>query len=528
MREKLATYGVWTYRGAWVLEIIAALIGLATGLALGIQAFSASEEVNAMELVLASAPFFMVALAELTKIPIATLLFSAGWRWKPIVLIFLVALAGITFETVFMGLERAATLRQLQYETLTKDLAARRFEAETLRQSVVEAQSVDEVEASRSEIERLSALADVERLRLQEQIGAIDTQVAGERALPPEAVLIRESLTEAKADRATLIAEQSAEMDSAVRQFESQRDSYVERARVQRESGDLVAAQQTETDLRALSNPRIRLEQKQGFALASADERIRSLQDRFDALAAQSTPMSEVQLDALRARKNDLSGQMDSTTARWNAQLDAARDSLADAQAFEAVKGARVAESQSRLDVLGKEIATLESERIPMARTDQIRRIAARLFGSEPEDVTQEQAGLVSVLWFGSLAMLAALAGPVTAIVALALQRLAAPEVKHPSPLSRSLRRLIVHWRWRRIRSVTVPIEVQVPVEVEKRVEVPVEVVVKEVLYVPILTDDPELVMRALEQSLPAEVSSLVKASTKGGGRAGKAQHVAS
>ena len=117
-RAKLAIYGQWTYRAAWGLEITAALIGLATGIALGYQAFASSETATTTDLTLASAPFFMVALAELTKIPVATLMFSVKWRWKPILAVFLVLIAGIKFETVFMGLERAVTLRQLRVETL--------------------------------------------------------------------------------------------------------------------------------------------------------------------------------------------------------------------------------------------------------------------------------------------------------------------------------------------------------------------------------------------------------------------------
>jgi hypothetical protein len=109
LKDKLAVYGQRTYVGAWALEIVAALLGLTTGIALGVQAFNTASpgSITSMDLVLASAPFFMVAIAELTKIPIATLLHVSSWIWKPIVFSFLVALAGITFETVFMGLEES-------------------------------------------------------------------------------------------------------------------------------------------------------------------------------------------------------------------------------------------------------------------------------------------------------------------------------------------------------------------------------------------------------------------------------------
>lgn len=61
------------------------------------------------------------------------------------------------------------------------------------------------------------------------------------------------------------------------------------------------------------------------------------------------------------------------------------------------------------------------------------------------------------------------------------------------------------------------PVEVPVDREVEKRVEVPVEKVVKEILYVPILTDDPDALRRALSEDLPAEVVDLVQVAAKGG-----------
>ena len=162
MSQKLASYGQWTYRGAWVLEIVASLIGLATGIALGFQAFSTTETSNAMDLTLASAPFFMVAIAELTKIPIATLLFSVSWLWKPIVLLFLLLLAGITFETVSFGLERAATLRQLKYEELANKISKLEIERAGLLASDKQAKETDSVAAAEAEMQATANQADAE------------------------------------------------------------------------------------------------------------------------------------------------------------------------------------------------------------------------------------------------------------------------------------------------------------------------------------------------------------------------------
>src|SRR3712207_3424584 len=129
---KLASYGQWTYRVAWTLEIVAACIGLATGIALGYQAFTDSADneifICTPDLDLASAPFLMVALAELIKIPVATLLFSVSWLWKPVLAVCLALMAMITFETVLLGLERASAQRQVKYEDIQRRQVSLRSE----------------------------------------------------------------------------------------------------------------------------------------------------------------------------------------------------------------------------------------------------------------------------------------------------------------------------------------------------------------------------------------------------------------
>lgn len=518
MSQKLASYGQWTYRGAWALEIIASIIGLATGLVLGFQAFEASQSATAMDLILASAPFFIVSIAELTKIPIATLLYSVSWLGKPVILVFLLLLAGITFETVLLGLERAGTLRELQYEELADGIDSLTRENAKLDAADEFAKQADQAAKARADLEEISALADKARKEIQSRIADVDTELLATTALTPEASRAREQVREKEQRRVDLVAERDGRVQQAVEEFERQRDSYVERIRDARETGDTASAKRWEDEIGKLANPRAKIEAKYESQIAAVDQEIAGTRSDFDRLRLESPKMTADQRQVLQSRRSDLEKTLDAITADWERRLDQARETLSAAQTAEASKASTLAANQARRDEIAKQLSELEKKRIPLARTDQIRRIAARWYGEKPEEVSEPQAGRVSAIWFGSLAVIAGLAGPITAMVALGLQRIAAQaESRTESPLSRLVRRLLLRWRWRRVRTIKVPFEVSVDREVEKRVEVPVEKVVKEILYVPILTDDPDALRKALNEDLPPEVVDLVKVAAKGG-----------
>lgn len=520
MRQKLASYGQWTYRGAWALEVVASIIGLATGIVLGFRGFSASESADSMDLVLASAPFFMVAIAELTKIPIATLLFGVSWRWKPFVLAFLLVLAGITFETVFMGLERAGTLRQLRYEELVGQIDTLRHEADALTAADEEAKNSDEVAKASADYDRITEQASKQLEGIREQVKQIDLELQGTAALTPEAVRVRDQITELDRRRTKRIEERDREAKDAVELFERQRDSFVSRIDAARKSGDNGAARRFEQELTRLVNPRPKIFARADDDLAPIEEQLERLRAQFDQISV-SSPGTTDQQRVLLERRTKTEALLESTSANLQRQIDAASKRLEEALAAAETEGHRLAANQARRDEIAKQIAALEQERIPMARTDQVRRIAGRWYGKKPEEVTEAEAGVVSVAWFGSLALIAAVAGPITAMVALGLQGIAAQAEEHESGLSRLLRRMLLRWRWRRVRTVERRVEVPVEKEVEKRIEVPVEIekVVKEILYVPILTDDPEALRRALDRDLPPEVADLVRISTKDSGQ---------
>lgn len=500
MQEKLARYGQWTYRGAWVIEIVAAILGLTTGIALGWQGYTADESGDAFGFILASTPFFMVALAELTKIPIATLLFAAPYIYKPFLLVFLAGLAFITFETVFTGLERAAALRQLQYDKLYTGLRQRQQELARLDREISDLVVNNAIVEAQKQYDTLFKQRQNEIEGIRNEIVQLDRNQALPPLLRDEIERTRQRLAEKQEELDAIYKRRDSEIDREREAFERQRNSFLERIDEANKRGDEVYAKSQREELARLRNPVPVIQQQYEPQIDSRQKEIDDLNRGLDNLNAR-IPSSED--PAIRQRRNDLNKRLEVTMDRWQERLDDANMRLADAQAVEANKNVTVLNRQERVSQINSEINNLEQERIPLARTDQVRRIAARFYGVNPEEVDAKQADTVAIIWFGSLAALAALTGPLTAMVALGLQSLADRSMvqdkvrRKESKLSRSLRNVLLNWRFRRTKT--------------KHVEVPVEKPTKEIFYVPILTDDPDAIKQALALELPVEVSELVK-----------------
>ena len=528
LRSKLIGYGQRTYLGAWALEIVASLLGLTTGLALGYQAFSTAEtgSITSIDLILASAPFFMVAIAELTKIPIATLLFSVNWFWKPIVLIFLIALAGITFETVFMGLERAVTLRQFRYEEIVRKIDEFKNEKDQLSGRMSDSTFEDKLKQAQANLNAIAAQAEQEHKNIESQISEVEKEIQGQRLLSPEAAKIRDELSQKIAERDRLAAERETVISTRVAEFERQRDSFMDRIKMAVAKGDTANAKRYEFELEQLPNPRPIYEKQYATKIDPIEKDIVADQAEYDRRVASAPAMSPEERQRLESLHGELANRLADVDKAWADRRVSASRQVEDALALQENMASSTVEQQKRIDEIASQLSGLETRRIEDARTDQVRRIAARIYGLKPESVTVDQAGFISIIWFGSLAMLAALAGPLTAIVALSLQNIASrEETFKEGRLSRAIRYTLLKWRWRRVRTIRQPVEVPVEKEVEKRVEVPVERIIKEILYVPILTDDPEAVRRLMNETLERDVADLVRVSIVGTRNGNPSQH---
>jgi hypothetical protein len=518
---KLAGYGQWTYRVAWALEIVAASIGLATGIALGYQAYSASVgtelSISGLDLALASAPFFMVALAELTKIPIATLLFSAGWIWKPLLAIALGLLALITFETVFLGLERASTQRQIRYDEIQSRKHTTEIDLQNTEQSLANLASASHVGTIQAEIEKLNSMEAVEIERTQAEIARVQSQLENLKMQNPLFASLARQITAKETEFKQLIDRRDNEIRIQLEPFERQRDSFDKRIEAARANNDPAGARRYEEERARLRNPIPAIRERFAPDEQRLESDLRNLRDQQTTLEANESKAEKQARLRLQDRRNSLEQEVRDLQRTWQERRNLTLSQLQDAQQRAARGSIEAEQLRAKAQELQGQLATLEKERVVTSRNDQIRRLAARVYGKAPEAVSVEEASFIALIWFGSLGALAALAGPLTAIVALGLQRSAeVRETRGTRTLSDYLRRWLIRWRFKRTRKVPVHIEVPVEKEVEKRVEVPVEKIIKEVLYVPILTDDPDIVRRSLEQELPAEIADLVRLKFKG------------
>ena len=528
LSEKLTIYGERAYLGAWALEVIASITGLATGIALAFRGYKDADAANftEMDFVLASAPYFMVAIAELTKIPIATLLFHVRWLWKPVVLLFLLGMAAITFETVYAGLDRALTLRKDRYDTLVQQITVLKDEDSHAARRMADGVGSDQLKKAKENNNDLVAQSTVEHNNLTSQLVEVEHELQGQRTVSPEASRLADTISAKSAEREKVVAEREKFIKNSVDEFERQRQSFDDRLKLAQERNDTEAIRRYQAQEDALANPRPKIEKEYSLRVEALEKDLVTLNVDFDRKQAQSAPMSQLDRQKLEAKRDDLRGQISNSDKKWQSRLSQANSQMNDALTLQSDGVRENITIDKRRQSIGTELDRLERERIQTARLDQIRRIAARFYAAKPEDVTNDKVDFISNIWFGSLALLAALAGPMTALVSLELQKLGDEGIRNKK--AGLLRRLLVSWRWRRIRTVKVPVEIPVEREVEKRVEVTVEKIIKEIMYVPIFTDDPEALRRAMDQSLDKDIADHLKFSLAGLANGNTAQYKAS
>ena len=498
------------------------------------------------ECVYCGGPVFLVAVVELTKIPLSGAAYCAGrWYWKMLFGFGLCFVAFITFETMFNGFERNfASLKQSmdlkmdEYYLQQERLADRQAEL-----ALAEGLTLDSIQTGYNE--RFAAI----NKDFDQSIAAVDGKYESQRRAASD-----EFIEERRADKERLAAEISEvkarhsvemnqELDRVAQEFTRDEASLKnKRDGIQRRydalSDEIEGYSRQLADMGFFSSGRSALEANLESAKAQRD----LVGDQLDE-AINERPVSAVQTarDLLILRHDSelapLIAQLEKVSAELDDALSKQRDALSNLEteiskekdpllkkreeqvaeldswlALQLLELENLAATKSGLNeeitLLAAAITELRGQINSEGRGNQVYRMAASFYDKDNiAELSPSQTASVATAWFGSLALIVACAGILLAFGSYA--------VKTPPKEKRDYRELVRYTRML-IAAIKLqkrkPREVEVVKEVEviKKIEVPGperivdrEVKVREEVYIPV-------------PATPSQFEALMKAEKEG------------
>lgn len=206
--------------------------------------------------------------------------------------------------------------------------------------------------------------------------------------------------------------------------------------------------------------------------------------------------------------RNRLAGEREKIQSQYNLSLD--KISVARDNQFIVVDEREkvIAGHELELSNLADQAAVYKSIINVKASDNQVYRIAMMFApdAATAADVPRGTVDLVGKIWFGSLAMVIAITGILLALASEVVKDPKQTSVKGNSSLSATLRRLLVDMRKRQRQpkiieriiekeiEKIVHITKEIPVDKVVLKEVVVEVIKKEIVHVPVYSDDPDLI----------------------------------
>lgn len=593
-RETIQKIGSRLIALAWIVEALAALVALTIALMTG---YSIFEEMHAssdrlqsaiiISVVLGGLPFLMVAVVEITKIPLVLAYFHARQkRWKILFGASLVFLIITTFETALNGFERNFSNLNLAIDIKKREINRLDEQIIILNSSIDGFKFESEAELRRGHRERAEALARERAVEISEQDRRADDRRSVSQfdinAINQQISVIEQRIADLQNQRTQQQSaqqrnnEQRMQLERAAIEAQRQREqSDEQRRREESQRLDNEASEQRrniegrirDVDIRIARNDTEESEELKTstfFTESRIRERFRerrqSLQDEKRRLEAQlagiatgrprdqsspgssslsqqanqrpnvfvvSTPQLDAQIREEQGRLAELQRQRSDKAAHNS------RDMSEDLNIIEKVKkeiadrynerrqliereldeGIRWSQaSANRRDELIQDRRKIEEEKARLRNDvnlkvsdNQVYRIAQFFFAHEnAADVSKAELRITGLVWFGSLALIVAATGTVLAIAGT-LMKYGGGSGRVKKGLFRTIRSLIVDLR-RNIRKPKV-IEKNILIEKEKIISVPTEVPVdkvvfrdvpreivrKELVYVPLYTNDPDL-----------------------------------
>ena len=471
-RKNFSYYSSFLIRLAWTVEVIAVCIGFMISILVSVSAFRSSTESigfldSSSSILIAGLPFLLIAVVELCKIPLVFTFMNVRSRyWRSVFLFFVLFLCLITFETMLNGFERnfsnlnrAIDNRnnevvnidsQISLLEKRRDYAQKFTEDELLAEvdlktSVLDktlSQNVRRVNAS--ETNQLSKIDRNFAPQLDMQIGELmflrDGYYAdwnSEKELIEErfTTMLVENVSGSRDERTRLLVEleilkeeMRVAMDDA---------SFFTRSNVEKKYRQLI--REKEQQLGSITNGYLgggalekqslmenQLRQQIEFVNAKYERRITDVNDRIDSkkqtIIDRFVENEKVEVEVASNAKSER-GRYYSMTNREKNTVEAY---LQDKRSELEIITAKVFEFDQEIFTLQNDQRILKNENNQLINQNQVYRLAMYIYGKNSvEDVNKRMLGIVAVLWFGSLALIASVTGVMLALASFYLRRFA-------------------------------------------------------------------------------------------------------
>jgi hypothetical protein len=503
---------------------------------------------------IAAIPFFMVSIVEFAKIPTAQATYAtSNYFWKLIFSLLLVFLAFITFETALNGFERNFTSLNFEVSKLTND-------RETLVQQydyLIEQNERDKsltrdsvLSENEAQVQTLIVTRDTSLNTLLQQEATI--QLAANNVL---ADAVRQRVSDLQSQRTSAINQRDQEIsalqgDTASRREALQNSASDKRADLQRQLNNAEAELRNIRDeytrrfedatiftrggIRSDYEPRIALQQTR---LEEINQQLLefSVFDEVDSQLGSGSSDSQVIYDRYQDRINSiderigvenselarLAGSTQVDIERQRIQIEAERARIQDQYQNDVEiirqrreldlenvvsRENRILDNENQMRVLDTQILEINNLINEKAKDNQIYRLA-KMFDDDAQTVADVDIGLVNLvaqIWFGSLAMVIAITGILLALASEVVKdpihnrKVTAGSYKSNFSSIRSLA-LAINRRLRSRPKTIIEIKElirEVPVEKIVFRDKIQEVIKKEVIHVPIYTNDPSLLRK--------------------------------
>jgi hypothetical protein len=462
--------------------------------------------------------FFVVGIMELTKIPLATALYYAAKSfWKIVFFLALIAVNFSTFETMIQGFELVFNERSKVVKIERKILDALQKEKNVLLEEMSFEGNIDieinEIQKQITQLEnRITAIntdANNEIAELQKQNEGANPRIdlLSKQILSNEQRL--QSLEESK--RQAVLSLQSIKEGLFNKQKEKREAINTQIASYDSEIKDvknLLAKNRSELDKLA-GNAGASIEPKINAVKNNARLKINNIQRQINQITSDQLSAKQSSKTKLTLKQDEFNEKLIIIEEKINAQKDKVNDKASENQIYRLAVMIKVGPGQWFFD--------------------------EKVDGEISEaDLTQEDIDRAFWLWNGFLALIISIIGCLVAFAGLHLMDERMHEIRN-KPIGKNTIRyrfskllvLMVQFLNTSIKTKLKPITVEkivekeVKVEVEKpvyeekivyqKIEVPKEVVKREIVHVPLWTQDPDLLSKKFDPSESSTTSSKKK-----------------